>query len=61
MKKRNLFLLLGFLPLLATAHPLPIEHSHDGILNGWEGIVVITVTIIVAVLLAKKVWKSSRS
>ena len=61
MKKLSLFILLGFIPLLTTAHPLPIAHSHDGILNGWEGIVLITVAVIVAVFLAKKVLKSSRS
>lgn len=61
MKKRSLLILLGFLPLIATAHPLPIGHSHDGILNGWEGIVVIAVAIIVAVVVAGKAWKSSRS
>ena len=57
MKKRILFILLGLLPVLATAHPLPIEHSHGGILNGWEGVVIIAIAVTIAVIIARRVWK----
>ena len=57
MKKLVSLFLLGLLPVLATAHPLPIEHSHDGILNGWEGVVIITAAVAVAVILARRFWK----
>ena len=57
MKKRSLLILLGLLPVLATAHPLPIEHSHNGILNGWEGVVVIVFALAIAVIIARRIWK----
>ncbi len=57
MKKRSLFIIIGLLPMLAAAHPLPIQHSHDGILQGWEAVVIIAAAIIVAIVIARRAWK----
>ncbi len=54
MKVNALFLtLLALLPFATWAHELPVPHTHDGILNGWENLILYGLAITVVLLLIK--------
>ncbi len=59
MKTKITLLLMALMPCVLVAHPLPIAHNHDGILNGWEGIMMMAVAILIAALIARKFLKPS--
>ncbi|MEZ4827880.1 MAG: hypothetical protein R3C61_16575 [Bacteroidia bacterium] len=41
MKTRILFALIAFLPVMASAHDIPVPHDHFGIWSSWEVILLI--------------------
>lgn len=57
--KKIIFLLLTLLPGILMAHPLPVEHEHLGLLNGWEPVVIALLLTVAIVFFVRKL-KSQR-
>lgn len=58
MKINALFLtLLALLPFAIRAHELPVPHTHDGILNGWENLILYGLALTLVLLLIKSRFK----
>lgn len=45
--KKLLMLLMMVLPLGASAHTIPVPHSHHGVFHGWETTLIILLAVMV--------------